>query len=260
MLAQSNAQSRSLIKRLLEMLNPVRRKILAFLCRYLHEVSQKAAVNKMTPQNLAMCVSQAVMALPKGLDAAEAHQHVMLDSQAVTVLIEGYLELFDDVRITDDDFCTAEDLDTLRAPRLNMANVNHLIVRDAFRRESLIPWVPVCRVETAQVNRRPASKPSMPEPVLSAPLLSSKQKASLVLQSVFRLSSLDSDASRPDEEPKDFDACALFHVDSFPIHDNFTPQMRGPIDLDAAIAAEEPDGAEPLATTELPNSVQLSPV
>jgi hypothetical protein len=63
------------------------------------------------------------------------------------------------VTITRDDFWTVEDLEALKAPKLNIATVDHLIVRDTLRRESLIPRVPACRAEIKPCHRRPSRKP-----------------------------------------------------------------------------------------------------
>jgi hypothetical protein len=160
MMAKTAAQAQELLKNLIDAELPTaRQKLLCFLCRYWHQVLEHSDTNKMTATNLGVCVSQVILVIPKVSDPTEAQRQIALANLAAATLIEGYSRIFADVTITSDDFCTTEDLETLKAPKLNMAAVNHLIVRDTLRRESLIPWLPACRAELKHNYIRPARKP-----------------------------------------------------------------------------------------------------
>jgi hypothetical protein len=171
-----------LLKRIITLLPPIRVKMLAYLCQYWHGLADKQSMNSMTADSLGVCLSQALLIAPTGLSLAEARQQVTIAGQAVSVLISNCDDIFEDVKVTVDDFCSAEDLEVLRAPKLNMANVNHLIVRDTFRRGSRIPWLPLCQVEVRPVYQRPAEKPVKPEQT-QAP---ARRRLTIVLKKIMK--------------------------------------------------------------------------
>jgi hypothetical protein len=156
---QDDAQVCLLLKNLLEQLSPVRFKMLAYLCRFWHGLTLNSAVNKMAISNLAICVAQVLMIPPTGASSADMQSHIALITRATQFFIGNCNEIFAEASIANRDFCTPEDISIIMAPKLNMANVNHLIVRDAFRRESLIPWKPPCQVENRPSYERPSRAP-----------------------------------------------------------------------------------------------------
>jgi hypothetical protein len=159
MLVKSTPERSRVLRQSVNLLDPVRRKTLAFLCRYWHSLTLKADKNQMGPQNLSVCVSQVVMTPASGNDAADTCRQVAASNHLVTVLIESYLDIFADVQIMDSDFCTEDDVITIQAPKFRMDNIDQLILRDTLRRQSLIPWVPLCRIELCQIDLRPTQKP-----------------------------------------------------------------------------------------------------
>ena len=136
-----------------------RKKTLSFLIRFLKTVEQKSAVNKMTAKNIAICFAPNLVA-PRGDDET---RDKLRENALINRLVENMIlncdSIFADVPVTDDDFCTEEEIAAVCADKLNMANVNHLIVRNKLRENSVIPYAPVCRVEVNEIYERPSTRP-----------------------------------------------------------------------------------------------------
>jgi hypothetical protein len=194
--AKDTPRSIALLKQLMNRLSPVRRKMLNFLFKYLNDIVQKSGKNKMTPANLAVCVSQVILIAHKGLDPMEMQRHIGLGSQAVSWLIVHCDEIFGDT-LSQADICTAEDLEPLRALRLTLPNVNHLMTRDSCRRESLIPWGPACRVERRPCYARPVEAPAETVPVELQSRVEAVKRMDPLLDEVFRASLGQDDRVNP---------------------------------------------------------------
>jgi hypothetical protein len=148
-------QTVALLKGVLRPLSPVRRKILLYLCQFWDGIVQKAAKNKMTYSNLAICVGQAVMVIPKGLDALEMQKQIGKGAQALGLMIQFHANVFEGEKVSEEDFCTEDDIAELGGLRVRTEDVGNLMKRDGLRRTSLIPWVPACKVERKSCYERP---------------------------------------------------------------------------------------------------------
>jgi hypothetical protein len=226
MCTKDPAQRIVLLKKLVPLLNPIRQKMLAFLCRYWKSITDHIAVNKMTVENMAVCVSQVILVSPTGLDPFETQRQVGLAANAMAILIGQVEEMFPNVIITHADYCTAEEIEDLRAPKLNMANVNHLIVRDTFRRVSRIPWLPDCRIERHPAYQLPLMRPEDTIPIEPIELTQSRvftrEKVRAVLRSVLNMEAMT--VSQPSGTTDATELDAVFELDSLPRPDVDTPE------------------------------------
>jgi hypothetical protein len=150
---------RNLMLELLNDINPGRKKTLAYFCAYLHEISNNSEVNKMSPDNLAVCVAPNILPFPPGIEEAECLRRNALGNQAFSIMIKCYPQLFADVVITEQDICTHADIAMILGPRWDTAYVEHLIERHRLRQNSLIPYVYPSETERDPLYKRPKEVP-----------------------------------------------------------------------------------------------------
>ena len=136
-----------------------RKKTLSFLIRFLKTVADRSETNKMTAKNIAICFAPNLVAPRKGDGERDQLKENALVNKLVENMITHCDEIFADIPINEDDFCTEEEIAAICAEKLNMAKVNHLIVRNKLRENSVIPYAPMCRVEVNEIYERPTGRP-----------------------------------------------------------------------------------------------------
>lgn len=153
-------KTNEVMKGLLKNLNQAKYKTLGYLIKFLNDISKNQSVNNMTAMNLAICIT------PNILVAPETNQSLMKESglanQVIELMIKNYDQIFDELVITKDDFCTDEDIATLWVPKLDLELIKQLTIRCKLREESLIPYVPMCRV---LCSKKIYQRPNKPLPV-----------------------------------------------------------------------------------------------
>ena len=132
-------------------------KTLAYLCKFLKDITENQAVNNMTSSNLAICIAPNILVPPSTSESLM--QESGLSNSALDLMIRCYDQIFDDVVVTEADFCDEEDIASLSAPKVNTEKLKQLIERCKLRENSLIPFVPLCRLLNSPCYVRPAKEP-----------------------------------------------------------------------------------------------------
>ncbi|KAH0786271.1 RhoGAP domain containing protein [Histomonas meleagridis] len=145
--------SKSLVKNM----TPCSLKTLAYLCKFLKDITENQAVNNMTSSNLAICIAPNILVPQSPTESLMTESG--LSNSALDLMIRCYDQIFDDVVITEDDFCNDEDIASLNAPKVNIEKLKHLIARCKLREGSLIPYIPICRLLKSPCYARPTKEP-----------------------------------------------------------------------------------------------------
>ncbi|OHS99469.1 RhoGAP domain containing protein [Tritrichomonas foetus] len=139
-----------------ENLNQCRKKILYYLCEFLTFIAENESSNQMSVKNLSICIAPNIIVSDH--NSGNAMQESGFVNSAFSLLLTHYKEMID-IELTNEDFCDEEDIAQICSPKINMVNVKHLIVRCKLRENSLIPYVPTCRVSKNEMFKRPTKKP-----------------------------------------------------------------------------------------------------
>jgi hypothetical protein len=153
------AHARDVMTSLINDLNPGRIKTLAYFCACLNVIASNSDVNKMTAENLAVCIAPNILPFREGVTEMEALQQNMLGNQAFSLMIKGFRQLFAHIEITPEDFCTRDDIAMLGGAKWDVGYIEHLIERHRLREKTLIPYIAPCRFEIKAMYRRPEGKP-----------------------------------------------------------------------------------------------------
>ena len=157
MSANIEDQEIEISKSFLKHLSPCALKTLSYLCKFLNEITANQTVNNMNSTNLAICIAPNILVPPTNSESL-LHESGLSNS-TLDLFIRCYDQIFDDVVITEDDFCSEEDIASLSAPKVNMEELKQLIARCKLRENSLIPYVPLCRLLQKSCFVRPNKEP-----------------------------------------------------------------------------------------------------
>lgn len=145
-----------LLRKLVQEIGRVRKYTLAYLMRYLHEITENSKVNLMTAKNLGVCFGPNLLAA-NDIPQAEAMQHGLAVNKVVETMIEHYDEIFEGLEVGEDLLCNDEDFIEFNKPPVNLANVQYQMFRCQFRNGKIIPFVPLCRL--LKKYERPTREP-----------------------------------------------------------------------------------------------------
>ena len=134
-----------LIRNLVNEIGQVRRYTLAYLMKYLYEITLNSKVNLMTAKNLGVCFGPNLLA-SNDVPASEAMQQGLAVNKVVELMIEKYETIFAGLEVGDEMLCNDEDFIEFNKPPVNLANVQYQMFRCQFRKGKIIPFVPLCRL------------------------------------------------------------------------------------------------------------------
>lgn len=181
---KDNDQKIETIKSILAKIGKSRLKTLAFVCKYLAKLSLKNETNGMTTSNLGVCVGP-VLISTRDRDNFSFCSQSVLGNKAIETMIKESNLLFDNVEITEEDICDEEDIESFAATKINFANAEHMILRCKSRQDSLVPYIPSCRMWKSEIAKRPTRKP--PPPVEETQSSESNQKKKDILSLIMSL-------------------------------------------------------------------------
>lgn len=134
-----------LTRQVIDMLVPVRRYTLSYLMKYLHEICANQKTNLMTAKNIGVCFGPNLVTSPD-VAPEDAVQYGLLANRAVEVMVEKYEEIFAGLEVTEDMFCNDDDFIEFNRPPINLIHIQHQMFRCQFRRDKIIPFVPLCQL------------------------------------------------------------------------------------------------------------------
>lgn len=131
-------------RRVISRLSAPRQQTLAYLFRFLREVTTASATSKMNAMNIAIVFAPNLLS-PRGAAAESAEQQLLNNSaqnKAIALMVERADEIFSAVDVPQSAFVTDEDLVILSSPPIDVADIAKFAEVRALRRQSLIPFVP----------------------------------------------------------------------------------------------------------------------
>jgi len=165
MASRDEATELEFLIHLVEMLNPERKRTLAYLMHFLNFVSLHQAKTKMTPKNIGICIGPNIATPPQV--TAQSISESSYINDATALMIQYYDKIFAGITIDKSVFCTDEDIAILLRPPPNLAHIQQQIFRCQYRENKLIPFRPLCRLLSTEQFQRPQNppppKPTNPE-------------------------------------------------------------------------------------------------
>lgn len=163
---KADPKSKPVLNNLVGLLPKIRRIILGYLCKFLYEISQNSAKNRMTPSNLSICFAPNILVSSDETDLPQEVQLQQTNSanDVFAILIEDYQTIFKGINFDDENLlCTEEDFNLFNAPPINVVHIQNQIFRCNFRHGHIIPFVPLCRLIDSQKFKRPTRDPPNPD-------------------------------------------------------------------------------------------------
>lgn len=157
--AETADQNLNILQSLVNLMPKIRRTIFAYLCKFLADTAEHFSENKMTADNLSICFAPNLICSPN-IPIEDIQNQSLSVNKIFALFISHYDVAFKGVDISDPAlFCTQEDLALLNAPPINVVHIQHQIFRCNFRRNHIVPYVPLCRLLTSSKFERPTSEP-----------------------------------------------------------------------------------------------------
>lgn len=114
---------------------------LSFLMNFLHEVAKNSSRNKMTPENLAICMAPNLMTShttdPQKIIKENAQQNTV-----ISLIIAKADEIFKDININENYFLTDSEINIIQSMMIPKETRDAILDRQNFRKNSLIPYIP----------------------------------------------------------------------------------------------------------------------
>lgn len=128
-------------KKLIGELPVARRLTLAFLFRFLYEITTIES-NKMTSNNIAIVFAPNLLAYPEGISAEESLQYTALQNRTIATMIANTEEIFGDIEINEKSFITDEDMPIIADPPIRQSDIDKFTQLQEIRKKSVIQFVP----------------------------------------------------------------------------------------------------------------------
>ena len=143
------------LAKVIEQMPKIRMLTLGYLCKFLVEIAAKKEVNKMNEQNIAICFAPNILTMPD-LPPTEIAEQSKLANTAFQLILENFDKIFPNFHVDESMYCNEDDFSLFNAPPFNVVHIQTQIFRCNFRRNHIIPFVPLCRLVDADVFQRPA--------------------------------------------------------------------------------------------------------
>jgi len=146
---------------LLRQIPPVRYLTLAFLCKYLNYLLGFREFTRMGADNIAICVAPNIL-VGKPDNSDQVFDYSAFSNAAFSLMVEHYNVIFSNVRFPKTAFCAFEDIALLNSPQFTPNFLQFQIRKWQERKNSLIPFVPTCRIKDEGPFKRPTRTPPKP--------------------------------------------------------------------------------------------------
>lgn len=139
----SDENSINNIKNVLKNLSLPRRQTVAYLCTFLFEISTNSQMNQMAPSNLSICIAPNLIVGNNKTDP-NFMGNTLFANKVFEMMIQYHELIFDDIQITDELFCTEEDLAMMLIEPLDIRYVKDLVLRHKMEQGFITPVIAHC--------------------------------------------------------------------------------------------------------------------